>query len=269
VFWDNGGTFVELRQGSGDDPGGESDDTPVLPSNSRLVVYGVVKDPSRIYLGTPSKGYWQYWYYLGGESVALYHALVTPARSVRGLYYVTPQGGFRTGINFLGDDDKYAPGGTLASDARVWTFIVRQERDSMIEVSKMHALRELGAQLLGMKQTLGSYRHIFVPSRRTALLRSLTSESTASRFLTYQEVTRAVKRGGKAFAEFLPALAIWIPDDEAGYLDAFSFDEPEYFHRNYIDHERYAFRIIGAVADSLGLVYEVRELSPKEIRSLK
>ncbi|MEO0109011.1 MAG: hypothetical protein ABIK62_07585, partial [candidate division WOR-3 bacterium] len=60
----------------------------------------------------------------------------------------------------------------------------------------------------------------------------------------------------------------WIPDDEMHYIDAFSFDDPEYFHHNYIDHERYAFRIIGSALDSLGLIYDVREIEPEMIREL-
>ena len=179
-------------------------------------------------------------------------------------------------------------------------------RNVKVTEAKMAAIPGLAEQLLSMAETpapspddpnpsppLDKYKQVFIPFRRYAQFRAFTNEAIASKFLSYREVSLAVTStqhalmgeeieppagsptfvrelmtSGKRFADYLPALAVWIPDDEMHYIDAFSFDDPEYFHKNYIDHGRYGFRIIGSALDSLGLIYEVREISPEQIQTI-
>jgi hypothetical protein len=165
--------------------------------------------------------------------------------------------------------------------------------DVKVTEAKMAGIDGLAAELLAPGNHLDRYRYILIPYRRYPQFTALVGDSIAGRFLSYRELSLAVAatqqaqagaplqspanspafirnliRSGKHFADFLPALALWIPDDERNYIDVFSFDDPQYYRHNYVDHQHYAFRIIDAAMDSLGLVYDVRELTPEQLKLL-
>lgn len=191
----------------------------------------------------------------------------------------------------------------LVSSFRLPTTFRDGLRSVKVTEAKMAAIPELAAQLVQMSEArpadslngggsrLDEYRYIFIPFRRYAHFQLFTNEAVSRKLISYREVSLAVTStqalmlgeavqppknaprfvrdlmlGGKRFADFLPALAVWIPDDEMHYIDAFAFDHPEYFHKNYIDKGRYGFRIIGSALDSLGLIYDVREVSPEQLQ---
>jgi hypothetical protein len=166
-------------------------------------------------------------------------------------------------------------------------------RNVKVSEAKMAAIVELCGELLKPEADLGSYKYIFIPFRRYAQFTAFTNDSIARKFISYREVSLAVTStqyamlgealeppsgspefvrdlmlSKKRFSDFLPSLAVWVPDDEMHFIDAFSFDDPDYFHRNYIDKGRYAFRIVGSALDSLGLIYDVREISPEQIQAV-
>jgi hypothetical protein len=166
-------------------------------------------------------------------------------------------------------------------------------RGMKVTEAKMAAIVGLCEEITKPVADLSEYRSIFIPFRRYAQFTTFLSDSIARKFISYREVSLAVTStqlalldevpepppgspqflkdlvlSRKQFADYLPALALWVPDDEVHYIDAFSFDDPDYFHKNYIDHGRYAFRIIGSALDSLGLIYDVREIEPGSVQDL-
>jgi hypothetical protein len=167
-------------------------------------------------------------------------------------------------------------------------------RSLKITESKMAAIEALSETVKKPVADLEQYKFIFVPLQRYAQFNYFLGDELAQKLLSYREVSLAVMstqaaysegyvpeppkgspeflkremQGEWRFADFLPALALWIPDDAQQYLNAFAFDDPDYFRKNYIDQRRYGFRIIGEALDSLGLVYDCRDLSPEQIRVL-
>jgi hypothetical protein len=163
-----------------------------------------------------------------------------------------------------------------------------------ITESKMAAIEGLCEVVNTSIAPADQYKFIFVPLRRYAQFSRFLDGDLAQKLLSYREVSLAtictqlglteggapeppkgspeflkrIMQGGWGFADFMPSLALWIPDDEQHYIDAFAFDEPDYFRKNYIDHGRYGFRVIGQALDSLGLIYDVRDLAPEQIRVL-
>jgi len=168
------------------------------------------------------------------------------------------------------------------------------QRELKVSESKMAAIEGLCEEVKRPVTNLGQYRFIFIPFRRYAVFEHFLPEDIAHKLISYREVSLAavstqtavaesliaqpprgspdfLKRlmsGEYQFADFLPAMALWVPDDEMHYIDAFAFDEPDYFRKNYIDHGHYGFRIIGEALDSLGLIYDCRDLQPGQIRML-
>lgn len=168
------------------------------------------------------------------------------------------------------------------------------QRNLKITESKMAAVEGLCNVVNKSFADADQYRFIFVPLRRYAQFGQFLNDDLAQKLISYREVSLAtistqlaytegyapeppkagpdflkrLMQGGWGFGDFMPSLALWIPDDEQHYIDAFAFDEPDYFRKNYIDHGRYGFRVVGEALDSLGLIYDVRDLAPEQIRVL-
>jgi hypothetical protein len=167
-------------------------------------------------------------------------------------------------------------------------------KELKISESKMAAIEGLCDEVKKPVADLDQYQFIFIPFRRYAVFENFLPEDVAHKLISYREVSLAtvstqmviaeslvpeppkgspefLKRlmsGQFHFVDFLPAMALWVPDDEMHYIDAFAFDDPDYFRKNYIDHGHYGFRIIGEALDSLGLIYDCRDLAPEQIRIL-
>jgi len=168
------------------------------------------------------------------------------------------------------------------------------QRYLKITESKMAAVEGLCDVVNKSFAASDQYKFIIVPLRRYAQFGQFLGDELAQKLISYREVSLAtistqtasaegyapeppkgspeflkrLMQGEWRFADFMPSLALWIPDDEQRYIDAFAFDEPDYFRKNYIDHGRYGFRIVAEALDSLGLVYDVRDLAPEQIRVL-
>jgi len=166
-------------------------------------------------------------------------------------------------------------------------------RETRVTESKMAAIVGLCEEVARPIVDLSKYKYVFIPFRRQAQFRAFLSDSVVKKLISYRELSLAVTstqyammgepyeppsgspqsirdliESKKQFVDFLPALALWVPDDERHYIDAFAFDDKDYFHRNYIDKGRYGFRIIGAALDSLGLIYDVREITSEMIKAV-
>lgn len=167
-----------------------------------------------------------------------------------------------------------------------------------ISEAKMAAIQGLCDEVKKPVADLDQYKFILIPFRRYAVFENFLPESVAHKLISYREVSLAavtahavatesqapqspkgspefLKRlmsGEFNFAGFLPAMALWVPDDEVHYIGVFAFDDTTYFRRNYIDPtdpgHHYAFRVIGAAQDSLGLVYDCRDLASSQIQVL-
>jgi hypothetical protein len=181
----------------------------------------------------------------------------------------------------------------LVGLVRAPTVIRDSWRETRVTESKMAAIVGLCEEVARPLVDLNKYKHVLIPFRRQAQFRAFLTDSVIKKLISYRELSLAVTstqyammgepvevppgsppgiRGlvesKKQFVDFLPALALWVPDDERHFIDAFAFDDPDYFHRNYIDKGRYGFRIIGSALDSLGLIYDVREITPDMIRAV-
>jgi hypothetical protein len=168
------------------------------------------------------------------------------------------------------------------------------QKELKVSESKMAAIEGLCAEVKKPVADLGQYRFILIPLRRYAVFENFLPDSIVPKLISYREVSLAtvttqmvtaeslapeppkgspefLKRlmsGEFSFVDFLPAMALWVPDDEMHYIDAFAFDDPDYFRKNYIDYGHYGFRVIGEALDSLGLIYDCRDLAPEQIRML-
>jgi hypothetical protein len=145
------------------------------------------------------------------------------------------------------------------------------------------AVRGLAESVKNTVRDWDSYRFVFIPTRRYGYFRALLGDEIARKFISYREVSFALAADDEERAQcrdtllsrprqlraFLPALALWVPNDEIHYLTMFAFDNPELEGKSYtIGNDTsgvYGFRLLGksSAGGELaheGTFYDVREL---------
>jgi len=149
------------------------------------------------------------------------------------------------------------PALTLAYPDRRYYYV---NADTLIELKDLNyensALAQTITQLssiLNDRSRIENYRTILVPFVDLPL--PVDTTGFGSKITDYRTVSQALFQKRKTLADYTPALALWLFNDQREHLQIFSMmDEPEHFIAGGL-----RFTLIAVAANNLGAVYDIRK----------